>query len=266
MRSSFAKEMKRRLLKRAAAIALILCIYPAGVIVFTWSYVLKSDFEGGRNGKLDAYRHSLASATVAYTLGEWAVDLRHGYLNRAGRIPTIWTLTTIGLAQDSDWKQEHSPTSSPPFIKQFRTVMFPQQIPTRLPSYHLPSGVTASSGEPHNQDHPAHEESEQDSGGNGGQRPSFASLWTSNLRRATLMTAESNMIGELNELHGWLRAGTAGWRFLFIRSYRQQIMSGWRFERWYYVAWDIACGLAGIAFSLLLVVALVYLIADLTIQ
>ena len=28
---------------------------------------------------------------------------------------------------------------------------------------------------------------EQDSGGNGGQRPSFASLWTPNLRRATLL-------------------------------------------------------------------------------
>ena len=36
---------------------------------------MKSDFEGGRNGKLDAYRHSLASATVSYTLGEWAVSL-----------------------------------------------------------------------------------------------------------------------------------------------------------------------------------------------
>jgi hypothetical protein len=31
--------------------------------------------EGGRHGQLDAYRHSLASATVSYTLGEWAVNL-----------------------------------------------------------------------------------------------------------------------------------------------------------------------------------------------
>jgi hypothetical protein len=74
------------------------------------------------------------------------------------------------------------------------------------------------------------------------------------------------MIGELNELHGWLRAGTAGWRFLFIPSYRQQIMSSWRFERWYYVAWDITCRLAGIAFSLLIVFGLVYIIADLIAQ
>jgi hypothetical protein len=81
-----------------------------------------------------------------------------------------------------------------------------------------------------------------------------------------MRSAESNMIGELNEFYGWLRAGTAGWRFLFIPSYRQQIMSGWRFERWYYVAWDIACGLAGIAFSLLIVFALAYIIADLNTQ
>ena len=72
------------------------------------------------------------------------------------------------------------------------------------------------------------------------------------------------MIGELNELYNWLRAGTAGWRFIFMPSYRQQIISGWRFERWYYVTWDIACGLAGIVFSLLIVFALVYIISALT--
>ena len=72
------------------------------------------------------------------------------------------------------------------------------------------------------------------------------------------------MIGELNELYNWLRAGTAGWRFIFMPSYRQQIISGWRFEHWYYVTWDIACGLAGIVFSLLIVFALVYIISALT--
>ena len=71
------------------------------------------------------------------------------------------------------------------------------------------------------------------------------------------------MIGELNELYGWLRAGTAGWRFLFIPAYRLQITSCWRFERWYHVTWDIVCGLAGIAFSLLIVFMLVYIIAEL---
>ena len=67
--------MKRKLLLRAGAFALLLFVYPVCVIVFTWSHVLKSDLEGGRNGKLDAYRHSLASATVSYSLREWAVDL-----------------------------------------------------------------------------------------------------------------------------------------------------------------------------------------------
>ena len=33
-----------------------------------------SDLKGGRHGPLDAYRHALASATVSYTLGAWAVD------------------------------------------------------------------------------------------------------------------------------------------------------------------------------------------------
>jgi len=67
--------MRRNLLRRLGAFALLMCVYPAGVIAFTWSHVLKSDFEGGRNGQLDAYRHALASATVSYTLGEWAVEL-----------------------------------------------------------------------------------------------------------------------------------------------------------------------------------------------
>jgi len=44
-------------------------------MVFTWSHVLRSDLKGGRHGQLDAYRHALASATVSYTLGEWAVDV-----------------------------------------------------------------------------------------------------------------------------------------------------------------------------------------------
>jgi hypothetical protein len=44
-------------------------------MVFTWSHVLKSDLKGGRHGQLDAYRHALASATVSYTLGEWAVNV-----------------------------------------------------------------------------------------------------------------------------------------------------------------------------------------------
>jgi hypothetical protein len=82
---TLAKEMKRRLLKRSLIFALILSVYPACVIAFTWCHVLKSDFEGGRNGKLDAYRHSLASATVSYTLGEWAVNLTTWIFESSGK-------------------------------------------------------------------------------------------------------------------------------------------------------------------------------------
>ncbi len=55
--------------------ALILSIYPMMVILYTWSHVLRSDFQGGRHGPLDAYRHTLASAVVSYTLGVKAVNI-----------------------------------------------------------------------------------------------------------------------------------------------------------------------------------------------
>ncbi|QDU97719.1 DUF6973 domain-containing protein [Lignipirellula cremea] len=66
--------MKRLLLRRFLIVALLLGIYPACVIGYTWTCVLQSDFEGGKRGPLDAYRHALASAVVSYTLGDWAVD------------------------------------------------------------------------------------------------------------------------------------------------------------------------------------------------
>lgn len=72
---TFADMMKTKVRRRVFAITLLLCVYPVSVIVFTWSHVLRSDLEGGRHGPLDAYRHALASATVSYTLGEWAVSL-----------------------------------------------------------------------------------------------------------------------------------------------------------------------------------------------
>jgi hypothetical protein len=39
-----------------------------------WTHCFQSDLAGGKNGPLDAYRHTLASATVAYTLSPAAVD------------------------------------------------------------------------------------------------------------------------------------------------------------------------------------------------
>jgi len=66
---------KRKFLKRFCALAALMGAYPLCVLAFTWSHVLRSDLQGGRHGQLDAYRHALASATVSYTLGEWAVNL-----------------------------------------------------------------------------------------------------------------------------------------------------------------------------------------------
>jgi hypothetical protein len=77
--------MRRKLLQRTCAVALILCVYPVCVIVFTWGHVLRSDLKGGRNGQLDAYRHALASATVSYTLGEWAVSLTTWVFESGGK-------------------------------------------------------------------------------------------------------------------------------------------------------------------------------------
>jgi hypothetical protein len=66
-------KKKRNLLRMFGSLALVLSIYPLFVLSYTWSHVLSSDFEGGRHGPLDAYRHALASAVVSYTSGEWAV-------------------------------------------------------------------------------------------------------------------------------------------------------------------------------------------------
>ena len=66
---------KRKLRRGIGGLVLLLGIYPALVLVYTWSFVLRSDLRGGRHGPLDAYRHALASSVVSYTLNESAVDL-----------------------------------------------------------------------------------------------------------------------------------------------------------------------------------------------
>lgn len=60
---------------RVAAVGLLLSAYPLFVLIYTWSCVFKSPLEGGRNGPLDAYRHTLASAVVSYTLNKQAVEI-----------------------------------------------------------------------------------------------------------------------------------------------------------------------------------------------
>ena len=65
--------MRRRWVKRVLIGAVVASIYPVCVLGYTWTHVLRSDLPGGRHGPLDAYRHTLASAVVGYTLGPRAV-------------------------------------------------------------------------------------------------------------------------------------------------------------------------------------------------
>ena len=75
-------EALRRLLRRSkwllvSIVALLL--YPALVLGTVYAATSRSDLPGGRHGPKDAYRHSLASATVAYTGSarwvEWVTEV-----------------------------------------------------------------------------------------------------------------------------------------------------------------------------------------------
>ena len=68
-------KKKRKLLLGIGGAILLLGVYPAFVLGYAGGHVFGSDFRGGRNGPLDAYRHALASSVVSYTLNESAVDL-----------------------------------------------------------------------------------------------------------------------------------------------------------------------------------------------
>ena len=48
-------------------IVALLLVYVLFVLGYVWWHCYKSPLEGGANGKLDAYRHTFASAVVAYT-------------------------------------------------------------------------------------------------------------------------------------------------------------------------------------------------------
>jgi hypothetical protein len=68
------KKPKSVFLKLAFA-GFLLCAYPAFVLGYTWIHVAMANFPGGKYGPLDAYRHTLASAVVSYTLGQRVVQL-----------------------------------------------------------------------------------------------------------------------------------------------------------------------------------------------
>lgn len=62
-----ASARARRRWRMLAVVALALGLYPVFILGMVYATVLRSDLPGGRHGPRDAYRHSLASATVAYT-------------------------------------------------------------------------------------------------------------------------------------------------------------------------------------------------------
>ena len=69
---------------------------------------------------------------------------------------------------------------------------------------------------------------------------------------------------EALELIDWFRAATAGWRYLLSRSFRQAIHARWKNEcplRVIRVIRELLCGIAGIAFTLLLGYLMVSLFA-----
>ena len=73
---------KRRPWRRLALCAAVLAAYPAFVLASVYAHWFAADLPGGRNGPGDAYRHALASATVAYTssprLVDWATWVMEG--------------------------------------------------------------------------------------------------------------------------------------------------------------------------------------------
>ncbi|MEP6633190.1 MAG: hypothetical protein ABJA62_03190 [Luteimonas sp.] len=58
---------RKKRVKRLLACLLLLSAYPTFVFATVYSHWFAADLPGGRNGPADAYRHALASATVAYT-------------------------------------------------------------------------------------------------------------------------------------------------------------------------------------------------------
>jgi hypothetical protein len=80
-----ARSRKLRRWRHLCGGALLLAAYPAFVIGVTYAAWFRAALPGGRNGPADAYRHSLASAIVAYTLSPRCVDWVTAVMERGGR-------------------------------------------------------------------------------------------------------------------------------------------------------------------------------------
>ena len=79
-----AKGRPRRLRRWVLGIALV-AAYPAFVLGSVYAHWFHAGLPGGSNGPGDAYRHSLASATVAYTGSPRWVELVTNVMEHGGR-------------------------------------------------------------------------------------------------------------------------------------------------------------------------------------
>jgi hypothetical protein len=79
-----AKPKTRRPWRRVLTLGAVLGVYPLFVMAATYTKFFEADLPGGRNGPADAYRHSLASAIVAYTLSPRCVDWVTAVMERDG--------------------------------------------------------------------------------------------------------------------------------------------------------------------------------------
>jgi hypothetical protein len=66
---------------------------------------------------------------------------------------------------------------------------------------------------------------------------------------------------EAPELIDWARAAVGGWRYLGSSEFRSETHARWKDESMWRVLWDVVCGVAGIAFTLLLLYVLISLFA-----
>jgi hypothetical protein len=66
---------------------------------------------------------------------------------------------------------------------------------------------------------------------------------------------------ETLEFIDWIRAGFAGWRYLVSASFRRETHTRWKQTSTVRVLWDVVCGIAGIAFTFLIVYVVVSLFA-----
>lgn len=76
---------RRRWLRRAIVAICVGALYPAFVLATVYTTTAQSDLPGGRHGPRDAYRHSLASATVAYTGSPRWVEWVTAVMENGGR-------------------------------------------------------------------------------------------------------------------------------------------------------------------------------------